>query len=173
EGINYPLIHPYCRCTTVPYDKDLPDVETRWSRDPETGKGRYVYRNALDYSEWKKLAGVKILKLETPRRSSKSELKENMRALSKQLLFNDDGILRFLPKDVIINHVKVIAGNGGKRKLRIANILVEKYGYTIDEWKKCVGSVESDKYLFDIHWYEINKEKMYMPKIKNIRRRKK
>lgn len=96
-----------------------------------------------------------------------------MRALSKQLLFNDDGILRFLPKDVIINHVKVIAGNGGKRKLRIANILVEKYGYTIDEWKKCVGSVESDKYLFDIHWYEINKEKMYMPKIKNIRRRKK
>ncbi|MCI6762323.1 MAG: minor capsid protein [Lactobacillus johnsonii] len=173
EGINYPLIHPYCRCTTVPYDKNLPDVETRWSRDPETGKGRYVYRNALDYSEWKKLAGVKILKLETPRRSSKSELKENMRALSKQLLFNDDGILRFLPKDVIINHVKVIAGNGGKRKLRIANILVEKYGYTIDEWKKCVGSVESDKYLFDIHWYEINKEKMYMPKIKNIRRRKK
>lgn len=173
EGINYPLIHPYCRCTTVPYDKDLPDVETRWSRDPETGKGRYVYRNALDYSEWKKITGVKILKLETPRQSSKSELKENMRALSKQLLFNDDGILRFLPKDVIINHVKVIAGNGGKRKLRIANILVEKYGYTIDEWKKCVGSVESDKYLFDIHWYEINKEKMYMPKIKNIRRRKK
>lgn len=63
EGINYPLIHPYCRCTTVPYDKDLPDVETRWSRDPETGKGHYVYRNALEYSEWKKLAGVKILSL--------------------------------------------------------------------------------------------------------------
>lgn len=65
EGINYPLIHPYCRCTTVPYDKDLPDVETRWSRDPETGKGHYVYRNALDYSEWKKIAGVKILGLGT------------------------------------------------------------------------------------------------------------
>lgn len=63
EGINYPLIHPYCRCTTVPYDKDLPDVETRWSRDPETGKGHYVYRNALEYSDWKKLAGVKILSL--------------------------------------------------------------------------------------------------------------
>lgn len=66
EGINYPLIHPYCRCTTVPYDKDLPDVETRWSRDPKTGKGRYVYRNALDYSEWKKLSNVKILNLSLP-----------------------------------------------------------------------------------------------------------
>ena len=52
EGINYPLIHPYCRCTTVPYDKDLPDIETRWNRDPKTGKGTYV--NDMSYNEWLK-----------------------------------------------------------------------------------------------------------------------
>ncbi|MDK6779531.1 hypothetical protein QP336_26150, partial [Escherichia coli] len=57
EGINYPLMHPYCRCTTVPYDKDLPDVETRWSRDPETGKGVYV--KDMNYSEWNKSVNQK------------------------------------------------------------------------------------------------------------------
>ena len=63
ERINYPLIHPYCRCTTVPYDKDLPDIETRWSRDPKTGKGTYVYRNALSYRDWKKINNIKIFSL--------------------------------------------------------------------------------------------------------------
>lgn len=42
EGVNYPLMHPYCRCTTVPYIKDLPDIPTRWSRDPITGKSKWV-----------------------------------------------------------------------------------------------------------------------------------
>ncbi len=72
EGINYPLIHPYCRCTTVPYDKDLPDIESRWSRDPKTGKGIYVKnmnyrqwdklvsRNSLGYRDWQKLNSIKI-----------------------------------------------------------------------------------------------------------------
>ncbi|OYS00281.1 phage head morphogenesis protein [Lactobacillus taiwanensis] len=75
EGINYPLIHPYCRCTTVPYDKALPDIETRWSRDPETEKGTYVRdmnyqqwermtsQKTLGYQDWKKITGVKILSL--------------------------------------------------------------------------------------------------------------
>ena len=53
EGINYPLIHPYCRCTTVPYDKDLPDIETRWSRDPKAGKGTYV--GDMSFNKWKKV----------------------------------------------------------------------------------------------------------------------
>lgn len=29
EGLNYPMIHPYCRCTTAPYMKDLPDIVSR------------------------------------------------------------------------------------------------------------------------------------------------
>lgn len=57
EGINYPLMHPYCRCTTVPYMKDLPDIPTRWYRDPITGKGKWT-RN-MSYSEWAKATGAK------------------------------------------------------------------------------------------------------------------
>ena len=49
-GVNYPLIHPYCRCTTIPYRPDLPPLETRWERDPKTGKGRIV--NYQTYDQW-------------------------------------------------------------------------------------------------------------------------
>ena len=51
EGLNYPLIHPYCRCTTMPYIEGLLDVKDRWARDPETGKGYYV--NNMDFETWK------------------------------------------------------------------------------------------------------------------------
>ena len=52
EGLNYPLIHPYCRCTTMPYIKGLPDSSERWVRDPETGKGYYV--DNMTFNQWKK-----------------------------------------------------------------------------------------------------------------------
>lgn len=55
EGINYPLIHPHCRCTTVPHIKDLPDVKERWMRDPETGKGKII--NNMSFDEWKQKYG--------------------------------------------------------------------------------------------------------------------
>ena len=51
EGINYPLIHPHCRCTTVPHIEDLPDVKERWMRDPETDKGKII--NNMSFDEWK------------------------------------------------------------------------------------------------------------------------
>lgn len=49
-GVNCPLIHPYCRCTTIPYIPDLPPLETRWERDSKTGKGRIV--NYQTYDQW-------------------------------------------------------------------------------------------------------------------------
>lgn len=51
EGINYPLIHPNCRCTTVPYIEGLPEVKERWMRDPKTGKGKIIKNMSFD--EWK------------------------------------------------------------------------------------------------------------------------
>ena len=62
EGINYPLIHPYCRCSTCPYIKDLPDIPTRWSRDPITGKSKWVKNQP--YSEWAKRNGQKTYTFE-------------------------------------------------------------------------------------------------------------
>ena len=74
-GMNYPLIHPYCRCTTMPYMKDLPDITSRWSRDPVTGKSKFVRNQSysqwarnneqklLSFTEWKKIEGIKPLRL--------------------------------------------------------------------------------------------------------------
>lgn len=72
-GLNYPLIHPYCRCTTVPYMKDLPDVETRWTRNESTGKGEWV-RN-MTFAEWKRKVQEQAnnsIKLEAPNKYAKS-----------------------------------------------------------------------------------------------------
>ena len=46
EGVNYPTIHPHCRCTTT-----LPtEYAKRWARDPISGKGYKV--DDMTYSEW-------------------------------------------------------------------------------------------------------------------------
>ncbi|MCI5891827.1 MAG: minor capsid protein [Clostridiales bacterium] len=46
EGVNYPTIHPHCRCTTT-----LPtEYAKRWARDPISGKGYKI--NDMTYSEW-------------------------------------------------------------------------------------------------------------------------
>ncbi|RMC60547.1 minor capsid protein [Lactobacillus sp. ESL0259] len=52
-GINYPLIHPGCRCTTTPYFHNMPTNTTRWARNPITGKGEYI--NNINFNEWKKI----------------------------------------------------------------------------------------------------------------------
>lgn len=36
EGVNYPVIHAHCRCTTAPwYDEMADDKTPRWARSPE------------------------------------------------------------------------------------------------------------------------------------------
>jgi len=60
EGINYPLIHTRCRCTTVPYIEGLPDVKERWMRDPETGKGKII--DNMTFKDWKSYVNNDYLK---------------------------------------------------------------------------------------------------------------
>lgn len=57
-GENYPPIHPYCRCTTAPWDEWLSKLKnpTRWARDPQTGKG--VSTTGTSYKEWVKMVGI-------------------------------------------------------------------------------------------------------------------
>lgn len=51
EGVNYPVMHPYCRCTTVPYVEELEDFNTtRWARNPKTGKGERIQN--MTFKEW-------------------------------------------------------------------------------------------------------------------------
>lgn len=64
-GVNYPIIHPRCRCTTIPYLEGLPPIKERWARDPETGKGKLVKN--VSYSEWLKQVESGKMGLETGR----------------------------------------------------------------------------------------------------------
>lgn len=56
EGVNYPVMHPYCRCTTMPYMDNLPPLQSRWYRDPKTGKSKWV-NNPMNYKQWKAAIG--------------------------------------------------------------------------------------------------------------------
>ncbi len=51
-GVNYPPLHPYCRCTTVPYfPEDEDDPGTRIARDAD-GKNYHVPAD-MTYQEWR------------------------------------------------------------------------------------------------------------------------
>lgn len=78
----------------------------------------------------------------------------------------------FIPKDTIVIFKKTISGAGTDVKLRIRNQLAEKYGGLPEDWKKNVGVIKSDKYLFDIHWYTKAGQNVEF-KIKAMKERKK
>ena len=47
----------------------------------------------------------------------------------------------------------------------------KKFGGKPEDWSKFVGKITSDKYIFDVHWYERN-GRMYRPKIKMMKGKK-
>lgn len=63
---NYPLIHPYCRCTTIPA-QDVPLAE-RWYRDPVTGRGKWAKNpdpngktgGSMSFLDFKKTLGLEF-----------------------------------------------------------------------------------------------------------------
>jgi len=71
--------------------------------------------------------------------------------LENLLKINDH---EWIPRGVVITNVHVIAGKGADEPIRVANKLSEMYGGDADGWMKKVGKVASNKYEFDIHWYE-------------------
>ena len=50
KGVNYPTMHPHCRCTTVPA---LEKGGKRYARDIETGKG-YEVESGQIFKDWRK-----------------------------------------------------------------------------------------------------------------------
>lgn len=92
---------------------------------------------------------------------------ENKPYLQEQLAYiTPNGEKNFIPNGTVISSTKTIAGAGSKTELRVEKRLVEMYGGSIGEWKKRVGKVESSKYIFDVHWYELN-GKQYRMKLKS------
>ena len=72
----------------------------------------------------------------------------------------------FIPSYSAITNRKAIAGNGTNIMLKVEDRLIEKYGGATGQWKKCVGKIESEKHIFDVHWYELDR-KQYDTKLKH------
>ncbi len=117
----------------------------------------------------------KYADIKDERNARRRELyKENKTSkLDKRLDFILHGEKMFIPKGTEITNVKTIAGKGSKVILRKAKDLAEKYGGNAEDWQKKVGKIESDKYIFDVHWYEGVDKKQYHAKIKSGKERNK
>ncbi|MBW9212977.1 MULTISPECIES: hypothetical protein [Terrabacteria group] len=87
--------------------------------------------------------------------------------LKNRLDFIVDGDCLFIPTGSEINHVKTIAGKGTDIELRQAKYLSKEYGGNVDSWTKKVGQITSEKYIYDIHWYENSDNKQYRVKMKS------
>ena len=87
--------------------------------------------------------------------------------LGKKLTFKDNnGEQTFIPKDTEITNIIEIAGENSK-EFRNASKYAKLYGGQNNDWSKRVGKIESDKYIFDIHWVQSKNGILCEWKIKN------
>lgn len=165
-GKNYPPIHPNDRCTTVAeFDDKVTEELTRRARD-ENGKSIVVQQN-ISYEEWSMQYAPEQYKKYYINPNLPKTKSVNDSILERQLgFYNETNNLNFIPKNSIINNVHIIAGNGTQTVFRSANKYAQVYGGKAQEWTKRVGKIESDKYVFDIHWVEHNKYGKYDFKMK-------
>lgn len=147
-GVTAPPFHPNCRGCIAPYFDDEFQPKKRAARDEETGETVMV--DNMTYEKWKN-------EFLPPSTTGKS--------LSEPLEFVYNKKQGYVPKSTEITNAKVIAGRGSKTEFRRAKEFARNFGGKPEEWSKFVGKITSDKYIFDVHWYE-RKGKMYQPKVK-------
>lgn len=74
-------------------------------------------------------------------------------SLKKKLGFKDDNIgLTIIPTNAIITDATEIAGKDTKTIFRSAKKYADTYGGKPGDYIKVAGKIESDKYIFDIHY---------------------
>ena len=125
--------------------------------------------NELSVEEKKKYKGVDIGGYRVYN-GSPAKVVET-RELPIQLSFKKDGVDNFIPAHTMIKEPLVIAGKGSGKELRDSPRLAAVYQKDEAGWEKRVGKIYSDKYVFDIHWYE-HSGVMYEHKVKNVKERK-
>ncbi|MBQ4576705.1 MAG: hypothetical protein IJB07_03150 [Firmicutes bacterium] len=85
--------------------------------------------------------------------------------LQEHLDYEWNGEHMFIPKGTEMSAMRTIAGKGTQTPIRIVNQLVQQHGGNAEDWEKRVGKIESQKSIFDVHWYEMNGQQ-YEPKVK-------
>lgn len=100
---------------------------------------------------------------------NKEMLYNSIIPLDKKLVFLDNNAMQaFIPKGTEITNIVEIAGKNSK-EFRNADKYVQLYGGNLQEWSKKAGKIESDKYVFDIHWVQGENGIFTEWKIKNKR----
>lgn len=161
-GLNLPPLHPNCRCTTVPVFEGLDESVSRRAARDENGR-HILVPGDMTYAQWREKF------VSTPPKTAPA----NPATLPAQMGFRDpSGRMLFIPKGAEVTDVHIIAGKGTSTQFRDAGKKTEIYGGNINAWQKKVGKIESERYIFDIHWIE-NAGRMYEFKIKNKSERKK
>ena len=93
------------------------------------------------------------------------------RGIPVALAFSNNGMPNFIPKEAVIVEAKPITGFGTRKVLRDAQRLAAVYKKAdLKKWTKMVGKIYSDRFKFDIHWYEYEGI-MYEHKIKHFKER--
>ena len=133
------------------------------------------YRDQKQYEKYKEVLGKHAPKTFEEFQEMKyndvekwNELKNKVLqriTLQEQLPYIINGRNEFIPKGSSFKTRKAIAGKGASTEIRIVDKLVSEYGGHKGEWSKMVGSIKSAKYLFDVHWYELD-GKQYDMKLK-------
>ncbi|MCI8510812.1 MAG: minor capsid protein [Lachnospiraceae bacterium] len=130
------------------------------------------YRAALGKDVPKDFAKFREMKYNEGEKWGKvQKLYKGRFSLQERLDYIMYGERLFIPQHSKFENVRTIAGAGSETVLRIAEQLAEEYGGNAADWKKRVGKIESDKYVFDIHWYELNGNQ-YRVKVKDRRDKK-
>lgn len=168
-------------------DKDFSNPEKNpLNRDPRTKKQIAAYQekeknrrrllsDKRQYREYRAVLGNEVpkdfdkfleMKYNRPEKWTALQCSyRNRFSLQERLDYVMNGEKLFIPQYTKLESVRTIAGAGSKTSLRVAEKLAEQYGGNAGDWKKKVGKIESDKYVFDVHWYELN-GKQYGAKVK-------
>lgn len=146
-------------------DDDIAEGLQRRAKD-ENGNTMLVSQD-MNYEEWSmKYIPEKYKKYYIDSNLPKTKVTEDS-ILDKQLgFYNENNELNFIPKSSIISNVHIIAGDGTQTVFRSASRYAREYGGKAQEWTKKAGKIESDKYVFDIHWVEHNMYGKYDFKLK-------
>lgn len=162
-------IHANCDCEFAIRFDGKSNVE---GYDPH--KFKLIYESADGKTSLDKLNVIRRLnypQIKEERNSRRRELyaQSHLKNLPKQLNYNVNGVVTFIPEGVDIENVKTIAGSNLKRKVDLRNELSAKFGGNANDWVKKVGKIKSSKYTFDVHWFENGDGELYNIKVSMVK----
>lgn len=159
-------VHPHCMCYYSKVfkwqlkgewkpEKAREYINSRSAAQKQLLFGKEGAARYLAGEDWQKL----VPRNATRSKNRLSDILNDAKIINKEVItdkairFFDGGVGKFIPRKTVVTKTKVIAGKGSNKTLRVADKLADKYKTSAQDWQKFVGVIESDKFIFDVHWY--------------------